>query len=210
MADILNCENREITGTLRMRRLRQSGLIPAVLYGKGDNQPLQIPSKDLSAAIRHGSQIVELKGSCNESALIKEVQWDAFGIDVLHVDLARIDATELLELTLQVELVGEAPGAKTGGVVKHVMHSIDVSIPANAVPDKLELRINDLELNGSMKAGEIPLPDGATLVTGADEIVVQCLEPTAQEEEKDEAVEDSPAEPEVIGRKAEDEEGSDD
>ena len=208
MADILNCEKRETTGTLRMRRLRQSGLIPAMLYGKGDNESLQIPSKDISAAIRHGSQIVELKGCCNESALIKEVQWDAFGVDVLHVDLTRIDASEAVELTLSVELVGVAPGTKTGGMVKQMLHSVDVSIPATNVPEKLEVKINDLELNGVIKASEISLPEGATLITPADDVVVQCVETSAQEEETEPS--DTPAEPEVIGRKADDDgEGED-
>jgi len=69
------------------------------------------------------------------------------------------------------------------------------------VPEKLELKINDLELNGSIAVSEIPLPDGTELITGADEIVVQCVEVAAVEEEA-EADPDAPAEPEVIGRKA--------
>lgn len=209
MADILNCEKRDFTGTLRNRRLRESGKIPAVLYGRGDNIKLSIATRDIDAAIRHGSQIIELKGDCNESAQIKEVQWDAFGVDVLHVDLSRIDATELVDLTLQVELVGVAPGTKTGGMVKHMLHRVDVCCPANTVPEKLELKINDLELNGVLKVSDIRLPDGATMVTGADEIVVQCVEASATSEETA-ADADAPSEPEVIGRKADDEESSDD
>jgi len=94
VAEVLNCEQRDFTGTLRNRRLRETGKIPAVLYGRGDCKSLSIDTRDVSSAIRHGSRIVELKGSVNESAMIKEVQWDAFGVDVLHVDLARIDASE--------------------------------------------------------------------------------------------------------------------
>lgn len=209
MADILNCEKRETTGTLRIRRLRQSGLIPAVLYGKGDNQSLQIPAKDINSVIRQGNRIVLLKGCCNESALIKDVQWDAFGVDVLHVDLARIDASEAIELTLSVELVGEAPGTKTGGVVKQMLHSLEVRIPADAVPDRLEVRINDLELGGVIKASEVSLPEGAELLNSADDVVVTCVDAAGQEEEEKEAS-DTPAEPEVIGRKADDEEGGGD
>lgn len=205
MAEVLNCEKRDFTGTLRNRRLRDSGKTPAILYGRGDNISLSIMTKDISSAVRHGSRIVELKGECNESALIKEVQWDAFGIDVLHVDLTRIDASEAVELTLKVELVGVAPGTKTGGMVKHLLHRVNVSCPASAVPEKLELKINDLELNGTLNAGEIPLPEGATLVTDAEEIVVQCVEASTTDEEP-EADADAPAEPEVIGRKSDDEE----
>lgn len=209
MAEVLNCEKREVTGTLRNRRLRQAGKTPAVLYGRGENLVISIDTKDVDSAIRHGSRVVELKGGLNESALIKEVQWDAFGIDVLHIDLTRIDASEAIELTLKVALVGVAPGTKTGGTVKQLIHSVDVKIPATNVPEKLELRINDLELNGSMTVGDIPLPDGAKLITSADDVVVQCVEVVAQEETA-EADADAPSEPEVIGRKSEDEEEGDD
>ena len=209
MADILNCEKRDIRGTLRNRRMRQAGKIPGILYGRGDSVSLSIPTRDIESAIRHGSQIVELKGDLNESAQIKEVQWDAFGIDVLHIDLSRIDATEVVELTLQVELVGVAPGTKTGGIIKHMLHNVDVRCPANAVPEKLELKINGLELNGVLKVSDVPLPDGASMVTGMDEVVVQCAEASVTSEEQ-EADPDAPAEPEVIGRKADDEEESED
>ena len=210
MAEVLNCEKRDFTGTLRNRRMRQDGKIPAILYGRGESVSLSIPTRDINSAIRHGSQIVELKGDFNESAMIKEVQWDAFGVDVLHIDLTRIDASEAVELTLQVELVGVSPGTKSGGMVKHMLHRVDVKVPAMAVPEKLELKINDLELNDVLKASDIPLPEGASLITGADEVVVQCVEATAGADEPGEADPDAPAEPEVIGRKSDDESEGDD
>ncbi|MEM9409780.1 MAG: 50S ribosomal protein L25 [Planctomycetota bacterium] len=208
MAEILNCEKRDFTGTLRNRRMRQAGKTPAVLYGRGENINLSIETRDISAAIRHGSRIVELKGGCNESALIKEVQWCAFGVDVMHLDLTRIDANEAVELTLKVNLVGDAPGTKAGGTIKQLLHSVDVKCPATAVPEKLELKINDLDLNGDLKASDIVLPEGATLVTEEDSVIVQCVEVAAVEESA-EADSDAPAEPEVIGRKADDEEDND-
>lgn len=210
MAEILNCEMRDFTGTLRNRRLRQSGKVPAVLYSRGDCVNLSLEGRDVSAVVRQGSRIVELKGGANESALIKDIQWDAFGVDVLHVDLTRIDASEAVELTLPVELIGEAPGVKKNGMVKHLLHSIEVKIPANNVPEKLQLRINDLDLEQSMKVSEIALPEGTTLLTDADAVVVQCVALSETEETESDEAGDGPAEPEVIGRKAEDEEEGDD
>ena len=199
MTDILNCEKREITGTLRNRRLRQSGMTPAILYRRGESINLSIPTRDINAVIRHGSQIVELKGGCNESAMIKEVQWDPFGIDVLHVDLTRINASEVVQVTLQLELVGVAPGTRVGGMLKHVLHEVEVECKASDVPDKLELKINDLELNDSRTANDIRLPAGVTLVSDPDEIVVQCVEVVVKDD-ADGGDLDVSAEPEVIGR----------
>ncbi len=205
MAEVLHCEKRNETGTLRMRRLRKSGKVPAVLYSRGDNVKLSIDSRDIVTLIRHTNPIVELKGAVSESAIIKDIQWDPLGVDVLHLDLARIDATESVEVTIHIELVGVAPGTKSGGVLKLLMHEVDILCPATAVPDKLELRINDLELDGALTAGQIRLPASASLIGSPDEIVVQCVEVTAVEEI--EIPEGEVAEPEVIGRKADDEEG---
>ena len=205
MAEILNCDARSETGTLRMRRLRKAGKTPAVLYGRGENVNLMIDSRDINNAIRHGSPIVELKGVVTESAMIKDIQWDPFGRDVLHLDLTRIDATEAVDVTLNVELVGDAPGTHSGGMLKHMLHEIQLKCPANAVPEKLELRINDLGLGDSLTADAIPLPQGASLLTAADEVVVTCVEVSEVDEEPAEAGEMS--EPEVIGRKADDEDG---
>ena len=193
-----------------MRRLRASGLIPAVLYGHGgENLSLQIPTRDVNTAIRHGNQFVELKGAVNENALIKDVQWDTFGMDVLHLDLTRVDASEKVDVTLSVELVGDAPGTKQGGMLSQALHEIQVQCSASALPDKLELKINELEVNQSMLAKDVPLPAGATLVTNPEDIVVSCNEPTASGGDDDSASSDAPAEPEVIGRKSAEDEESD-
>ncbi len=204
----MNVENREESGSLRMKRLRISGKIPAVLYGHGlGTVHLQIPTVEVDAAIRHVSQVVELKGAVSESALIKEVQWDAFGTSILHLDLARVDADEAVEVSISVGLVGVSPGTKVGGMVRHQLHELQISCPASRLPEKLELRINSLEIGQSLTAKEVELPEGASLMTPADEIVVQCVE--VLEAAEPEAGEGGMAEPEVIGRKAEDGEGGD-
>lgn len=211
MAETLNCEKREQTGTLRMRRLRQDGKIPAVVYGRGDNVPLTLSEKEINAVIRAGSPIVELAGAVTSAAMIRDVQWDAFGQNVLHLDLARIDASEAVEVTLSVELVGVAPGSKAGGTVRQLVQEVLVMCPATNVPDKLPLKINDLELDGSITVGEITLPEGAKLITPGEDVAVQCLvvEAAGEESAADDG-EEGAAEPEVIGRKADEEEGEGD
>lgn len=207
MAEVLNCEKRAETGTLRMRRLRKSGKIPAMLYGRGENVPLAIDVRDIDSAVRHTNPIVELQGAVKESAIIKDIQWDPLGVNVLHLDLTRIDASESVEVNLQIKLVGVAPGTKAGGVIKQQMHEVAVLCPATTVPDQLELRINALELDGSLTTGDIPLPESATLVGDPESVVVQCVEMVVAAEEAAEEVGEGLAEPEVIGRKADDEEG---
>ena len=124
---------------------------------------LSVSERDLNKAIDHGSHIVDLKGGANESALIKEVQWDALGIKVLHLDLTRVDATEAVEVTLPIELKGDAAGTRQGGTLNFHQHQLTIMCPANVLPDKLEVKISELEVDESITAADVKLPAGATL-----------------------------------------------
>lgn len=208
MSELFNVKLRDKKGTANSRRLRRNQQIPAVLYGRGQaNVCLAIVAHDVESAIRHGSKVVELAGDLSESALIKEVQFDALGSEIKHLDLERIDVTSSIEVTLHVELHGVSPGATSGGILQLMIHELEISCPATKVPDKLEVNINHLEIGQSVLAGEVPLPEGAELLSSPDDIVVQCTEPV--EEEVEEEGEAAGEEPEVIGRKPEDEEDED-
>ena len=112
-----------------MKRLRQTGKIPAVLYGHGEGTVMLTASeKEINKMIDAGSHIIDLAGEVSGTALVKEVQWDALGSNVLHLDLARVDANEKVEVTLQVVLHGEAPGVKDGGVVSLVRKELLLSL----------------------------------------------------------------------------------
>ena len=201
MADLLNVEARDTTGTLRIRRLRKSGKIPAVLYGHGEGTvSLTLLRKEIDKIVGHGGHIVELKGAVSEGALIKDIQWDAFGSSILHVDLTRIDPNEKVEVTLPLALKGDAPGTHNGGVVQHLMHELTIICPANKVVDSLELKINDLELDKTLTAGDVELPEGAELAGEPNEVVASCSVPTVVAEPE---AEEGAAEPEVIGEKKE-------
>ena len=206
MADLLNVEARDTTGTLRMRRLRKTGKIPAVLYGHGEGVvSLTIARKEIDKIVGHGGHIVELKGAVTEGALIKEVQWDAFGSSILHVDLTRIDPNEKVEVTLPVSLKGDAPGTHNGGVVSHAKHELTIICPANKVVDALELKINGLELDQTLTAADVELPAGAELAGDPNEVIASCSAPSAAPALADD--EDAATEPEVIGEKKEEESG---
>ena len=206
MTDSLNVAERKETGSLRMKRLRQTGQVPAVLYGHGeDTVMLSVKLSEINKFIEHGTHVVDLTGAVKDSALIKAVQWDAFGSNVIHLDLARVSATEVVEVTLGIELKGECPGTHEGGLVNFSKHEIVIACPARSLPDKLYLKINDLHLDQTLTAGEVPLPEGATLVTAPEEPIVSCALPTEIVEVDTEG---DATEPEVIGAKPqEDNEG---
>ena len=127
-------------------------------------------------------------------------EWRCGGIAEARV------ADEKVTVTVAVELRGEAPGTREGGVVEHVNHEVDIECAVNALPEKIVVSVNELHMGDSISAGALELPDGASLKSAADAIVVQVVEPAAEVEEA-EVPDAEGAEPEVIGAKPEEEEG---
>ena len=210
MADTLEAKKRETRGKRNARRDRAEGRTPAILYGHGaENVSLTVDSNALTAAVQHGSPLIELAGDLKESALISDIQWDPMGTRILHIDFTRVKADERIEVSISVELRGVAPGTNAGGVVSQLIHDTVVECAAVAIPEKLEININHLELGDSVTAGQIELPDGVKLACGPDMIFVQCNEPLPDLDEDAEPIGSDGAEPEVIGRKAADEDAGD-
>ena len=113
MLDVLEVSARESLGKLNSRRLRAEGIVPAVLYGHGEaSVSLKLPVDQLRASLRHGAHVVELKGAAKGQALLQDVQWDTFQQHILHVDLLRVDAKELVKVEVPIVLRGQAPGGK--------------------------------------------------------------------------------------------------
>lgn len=198
MADILNVQSRNETGSSRMRRLRQSGKVPAILYGHGEsNVNLMVGADELTGVIKHGGKLLTLRGDIADSALLRSVQWDTYGKQILHVDLLRVSATELVETTVTIELRGTAVGISEGGILQFVTHEIDIECPAASIPEKIQVSVNDLHLDGAIHASDVSLPEGARLITPADSVIVQCVTPLTEEEEPAAPAEGA-VEPELI------------
>ncbi len=203
MSDVLEVSTRDALGKLNSRRLRAEGIVPAVLYGHGEaSVSLKLPADQLRASLRHGAHVVNLQGDASGQALLQEVQWDTFQQHILHVDLLRVDSKERVTIEVPIVLRGSAPGENEGGVIGFLLHSIEIETTVASVPENLHLSVNDLHLNGSLKASDIEdMPEGATVVGDANATIVQCVAPTAESEEDAESVAASGAEPEVIGQK---------
>lgn len=207
MAETLNVKERKPHGKRDARRLRHSGAIPAVLYGHGEaNKHLTVVADEMAAVVRHGGRVVDLAGAVSEKAFIRELQWNTYGTDVLHVDFTRVSEHERIEVKVAVELRGQAAGAKEGGSVEHLVHEVEIDCEALSIPEKLELNINDLQVGEHITAADLPLPPGVTLLSDPETVLVNCVE--AREEAEEEVPAAGTAEPEIIGRKPEDEEAA--
>jgi large subunit ribosomal protein L25 len=208
MANLLKVEPRTKFGKRNNNRLHRDGKLPAVLYGHGEEAvSLTLGADQLESAVRHGAKVVDLEGAATGKALLQDVQWDTFFHQVLHVDLLRVKAGDTVTVEVPIELKGESPGVNDGGIIEHLIHSVEIEVPLDLVPEKLHIRIGQLQIGGELCIKDISdLPAGATVNADADEVVVHCLLPAAEEEEV--AVEEGTgAEPEVIAKGKEKEEG---
>jgi len=205
MALQLAVEPRAAQGKHYNRRLRRSGKIPGILYGHGlENVPLAVAADTLTAAIRHGSRLVSLTGAVSESAFIRELQWDTWGTHIVHVDFTRISEHEIVEVRVPVELRGEAPGVREGGVVVQLIHEVEIACPASVIPEKLAVNINHLMLNESILLSSLEVPEGAkVLAADLETVMVECMVP---QELPEEGAGEAAAEPEIIGAKEKEEE----
>lgn len=206
MSETLNVKKRNELGSRASNRLRSEGLCPAVLYGH--NEPsvsLAVPYDQIAATLRHGAKVVQLAGDEKGQALLQDLQWDTFGRYLLHADLLRISAGERVTVEIPVEAKGDAPGEEEGGIITWVNHSVEIEVTPANIPENLHVDLSSVNIGDTVTASSIiDLPEGAELVTAAERVLLNCVPPMA-EEPTEESAADTGAEPELVGKKDEDE-----
>src|SRR5262249_29342276 len=135
MADqmVLTTTPRQGRGTRAAAKLRKAGQLPAVVYGhKEETVSVSISTEALENVIRHKARVVDLQteGAATQKALIREIQWDHLGKEVLHVDFERVSADERIHVSVPIEIRGIAPGVAGGGVLDQPLHSLAIECPA--------------------------------------------------------------------------------
>src|SRR5438105_8821775 len=196
MAEVvkLMTQPRDGRGSQKARKLRRQGLVPAVIYGhKEATVAIALPRDELSKAIRHGSHIINLQtGNDTQTALIKEIQWDHLGKELLHVDFARVSADERVTVTVPIEIRGTAPGIAQGGVMDQPLHTLHVECSVVSIPASIRVTVGELQLDQAIHVRDLALPEGVKVMDEPDAIVVH-VKPKVVEPE---AVEAAPAAPE--------------
>ena len=170
MAELFQAEARELTGSANTRRLRRAGMVPAILYGQGkDVVHLSIPESQVNSAVRNNQPYIQLEGAITESAQIQELQWDALGSTVLHVDLTRMDANAMIEVELRISLTGDA-----GTTINQVIRTTTAVVPAMNIPNGLVADVSSLNDGDSICLGDIELPERVSLLSDPSTVVVTC------------------------------------
>ena len=187
---IITAQLREITGTNKVRNLRKNEMVPAVIYGnEAEVQKVNIPLNELLKASQNDlfyTQIllIAIDGK-EEKVVLKELQREPQKGKLLHADFMRVSRKTILKVTVPINFINEENclGVKTeGGVIIKTAREIEVSCSAENIPESIEIDIENLNLNESLRLSDIVLPEGAEipgLTEETDQLVVSVNPPKA-------------------------------
>lgn len=172
------------TGTRVARKLRAQGQIPAIVYGhKQAPQPISIGRDDVWKMIKKATHLAQLQiGTASEMVVVRDIQWDHLGKEILHLDFARVSADERIETEVKVETHGTAPGVAEGGALDQPVHTLTVSCRATAIPESIRVDLSDLHMNKAIHVRELTLPEGVTTAMDPDAVVVHVINRYAEAE----------------------------
>jgi len=202
----LDVEVRTEVGSKHAVRLRRAGKLPAIVYGHGaEAVAVSLDLHNFTEMLHHGYRLFSVKvGKQSETLMVKDLQYDHFGKDIIHADLVRVSLAEMVKVTVPIELKGTAKGTHESGIVdKHLDH-LEIECKASEIPEVIPVFVKELGVGDAIHAGEIELPEGMKLSTAPETLVLTC-HLVAAAKSTEELEEEMPVAPEVITDKVGDE-----
>ncbi|KXF76727.1 50S ribosomal protein L25 [Paramesorhizobium deserti] len=198
----LKAEARERVGKGSARELRRNGKVPAVIYG--DKQPplsIALSYKEIYYKIHGGGfkttvATIDVDGK-KIQVLPKDYQLDPVRDFPMHVDFLRVSEKSVVQVNIPVHFINEeaAPGIKRGGVLNIVRHDIEANVPANAIPDFIEIDLTGHQLGDSIHISAVKLPQGVTpVIQDRDFTIATIAAPAGLKSEEEAATEEAATE----------------
>jgi large subunit ribosomal protein L25 len=196
---LLKAEKREQTGSSSAAKMRKSGRIPAVVYGhKQEPAAISLDAHTLIEALHHGHRLMDVQiGRKQEKVIVKDIQYDHLGRDIIHVDLMRVDVSEKIEVSVPIEIKGVAKGTHEGGVIEVHTDHLEVECLVTEIPKSIVVNVKDVGVGDAVHASDIELPAGVKLVSDPDILLLAC-NVVAEVKTTEELEAEMPAAPEVI------------
>lgn len=180
---------RENLGTRNVRRSRDKGEIPGVVYGEGKpTEHIAVSVRDFYRLAKEGTgKLIELKlqkGKKTETnhVLIKDIQHHPVKGNVLHVDFLRVNKDHPVTVKVPVMLASDEKKTRSGAIIELVLHELEVSCLPTNIPDRIQVEAIDLPTGGKIQVKDLELDEGVTVVTPLEETIVQAIAPTVSVE----------------------------
>jgi large subunit ribosomal protein L25 len=210
---------RTTLGSRETRRLRKRGLIPGVLYGRGEPKAFAVEERQLRSALTgegglHAILDVTIEGAnASHASVVKDYQRHVVRGVITHIDLHEVRLDQPIQSTVALQLVGEAAGSNEGGVLTQALNELNVEALPLEMPPVIEVDVSPLHIGDNLRVADIPVPEGVTILDDPETTVASVTQPTRVEEgaegeeaaeggaapeaEQPEGASDAPAEPDA-------------
>jgi large subunit ribosomal protein L25 len=176
-APILRALRRNRSGKGVARKIRAQGMIPAVLYGSGENIPLTLQPQELLKILTLGENTIfrlEINGELggDRQAIVRDLQRDPLKETLLHADLYRISMD--VEITVSVPIVLQGMSRELsdiGGMINQLLHEIEIQCLPNLIPHELTIDVAHLGIGEVLHVRDLPVPQGIQVLAASDEVV---------------------------------------
>ena len=207
---VLQAKKRDRTGSRYSRRIREQGGLPAVVYGhKQGPVSITLDAKQTLTLIHDHERVftLDVEGGETETVLLRDLQFDYLGTNIVHCDLARVDLNERVNVRVSIDLVGDAKGLKKSRTsIIHTVSELELECTVTNLPESVEVDVSDMDVGDVIHASDVKLPkDTMVLLTDLDAIVANLIQQVEIEETDESAEPGTAAAPEVITEKKEEE-----
>jgi large subunit ribosomal protein L25 len=187
----IKVERREGRGKSGARKLRRTGVVPAIFYGPGRaTVAVGVKAEEFQRKLSHleGSHLIRLVNDGGKDAelhdkavLLREVQRHPTTDEVLHVDFFEVSLTERLTVSVPLHFIGKAAGVVEGGILQPILRELEVECLPTEIPEFIEVDVSALGIHEAVHLAEVKLPEGVTLISDPTQTVVTVLPPTVEE-----------------------------
>ena len=208
---LLKAEIRERTGSNAVQKVLKAGKIPAIVYGhKQTPIAISLDAHNFVLGLHHGQRLMDVQiDKKKEKIIVKDLQYDHLGKNIIHADLMRVDITEEIRVTVPIELKGvaTAKGTHEGGIIEEHADHLEIECKATDIPETITVWVKDIGVGDSLHVSDITPPEGVKLLSPPETLLVTC-HLVAAAKTTEEVEEEMPTAPEIIteGKKPEEEE----
>ncbi len=186
----IEAKKRSDFGTRATKKLRREGQLPCVLYGQGeDSLSIVLSEMDVKTFFRQQGRIMHLSvEGVEERAILRDIQYDSMGNNIIHLDLLRIRLDEVISIRVAVNIVGIAKGIEEGGIMQILRNDIQVKCLPTQIPQAIDVDVAELGIQEALHLKDVHFPEGVELDEEPEYTVVSIVSKTVEPEP--EAVED--------------------
>ncbi|MDH4410675.1 MAG: 50S ribosomal protein L25 [Verrucomicrobiales bacterium] len=173
--ETLQADKRDVKGTTASKRLRRSGVVPAVIYGDKSEALIQLDGKSFTdLARKHSANFlvnIEISGDKSKLAIVQDIQRNPLNGSLIHVDFRAVTENDTIHAVVPIELHGEPVGVKAGGLLEQLVHEIEIQCRPSDLPEKIINDVEGIELGHTLKVADLNLPQGVTVKMDGEVLV---------------------------------------